>query len=121
MAAGLQGKDLAMRLGISRPYLTQIEKGDRTPAHELLIRLATELNTTPEWLLNGKHPQKPDPVSAEESASALRIADLERQLAVANETINNLSKALAVGRSVALRLPTRSAASARSGGKEQTA
>ena len=43
MAAGLQGKDLAKRLGISRPYLSQIERGQRHPSPELLMRLASEL------------------------------------------------------------------------------
>jgi transcriptional regulator with XRE-family HTH domain len=43
MAAGLQGKELAKRLGISRPYLSQIEKGLRHPSPELLTRLAAEL------------------------------------------------------------------------------
>jgi transcriptional regulator with XRE-family HTH domain len=43
MAAGLQGKELAKRLGISRPYLSQIEKGLRNPSPELLTRLAAEL------------------------------------------------------------------------------
>ena len=47
MAAGLQGKELAKRLGISRPYLSQIEKGVRHPSPELLTRLAAELKISP--------------------------------------------------------------------------
>jgi transcriptional regulator with XRE-family HTH domain len=47
MAAGLQGKELAKRLGISRPYLSQIEKGLRRPSPELLTRLAAELKISP--------------------------------------------------------------------------
>jgi len=47
MAAGLQGKELAKRLMISRPYLSQIEKGLRNPSPELLTRLAAELKISP--------------------------------------------------------------------------
>lgn len=111
MAAGLQGKDLAMMLGISRPYLTQIEKGVRHPAHELLTRLANELKVTPHWLLQGSHPtaqQAPEITDAD-----TRIAALESQLAIANDTINNLSKALAQGRTFAPPAPAPPASGAR--------
>jgi len=96
MAAGLQGKALSESVGISRPYLTQIEKGLRTPASELLTRLANVLQVTPHWLLNGTHPSNSE--SPEKIDVAARIADLERQLAIAQDTINNLSKVLAQGR-----------------------
>lgn len=103
MASGLQGKELAMRLGISRPYLSQIEKGSRIPANELLIRLASELKVTPHWLTHGDQPESvaielpaPCPNCA---TPQKRASDLEAQLTAANETIHNLSVALALGRS----------------------
>ena len=99
MSSGLQGKALAETVGISRPYLTQIERGLRTPASDLLTRLANVLQVTPQWLLHGTHP--PNSESPEKIDPAVRIADLERQLAIAQDTINNLSKALAQGRPVA--------------------
>ena len=124
MAAGLQGKELATRLGISSPYLSQLEKGDRTPSEDLLNRLANELQTTTHWLLFGSHASRPRVIAAsspprgasknevgkiagtrcapqekaESAALKVRIAELELQLASANETIHNLSVALAQGR-----------------------
>lgn len=57
MAAGMQGKELASRSGISSPYLTQLEKGQRLPSEDLLNRLAHELQVTSHWLLHGDHHQ----------------------------------------------------------------
>ena len=48
LSAGLQGKDLAKMVDISRPYLSQIEKGNRHPSGPLIGRLASALQTTPE-------------------------------------------------------------------------
>ena len=88
MASGLQGKELAMRLGISRPYLSQIEKGSRIPANELLIRLASELKVTPHWLTHGDQPESVAtelPAPCPNGATLQkRASDLEAQLTAAN-------------------------------------
>lgn len=55
MGMGLNGKQLAAQVGISAPYLTQLEKGLREPSGDLLNKLAIVLKTTPDMLLIGKH------------------------------------------------------------------
>lgn len=54
MGMGLNGKQLSAQVGISAPYLTQLEKGLREPSGELLNKLARVLKTTPDVLLLGK-------------------------------------------------------------------
>lgn len=84
MAAGLQGKDLAARLGISRPYMTQIEKGQREPSSDLLTRLAKELQVSTQWLLEGAHSDQPKLVERnenEEPVEAQKNADHKRRYA----------------------------------------
>jgi transcriptional regulator with XRE-family HTH domain len=54
MELGLKGKQLAELVGISAPYLTQLEKGLREPSGDLLNKLARSLDTTPDLLLSGK-------------------------------------------------------------------
>lgn len=120
MSAGLQGKDLAVRAGISGPYLTQLEKGQRVPSHDLLIRLADALQVETNWLLNGEHAdhvrllptkdtqdRKPGNTVREGlycyppddwSKLVSENEELKRQLEEARVVIKNLSSALALGR-----------------------
>ena len=111
MSAGLQGKDLAVRAGISGPYLTQLEKGVRAPSHELLSRLAESLQVSANWLSTGEHHDQPRLVPRSDHAGGVpdtsdalkaRIAALESELAEAHKTIHNLSVALSQGRAGAV-------------------
>ena len=54
MGLGMQGKDLAERLGVSAAYVTQLEKGKRVPSGGMLTQLAEILNVPVDWLLTGK-------------------------------------------------------------------
>lgn len=47
----LSQQDVADKVGISQPYLAQMEKGIRSPGVELLAPLADALSTTPDALL----------------------------------------------------------------------
>ena len=51
-ARRIQQTDLAQRLGISQPYLSLIEKGERPVDSELLGQIATALECRPEDLTN---------------------------------------------------------------------
>jgi transcriptional regulator with XRE-family HTH domain len=51
MEKGLQSKELAERLSISRPYMSQIEKGIRMPSEELLTKLSVVLEVSKDWLV----------------------------------------------------------------------
>jgi transcriptional regulator with XRE-family HTH domain len=140
MTAGLHGKDLAKQAGISPPFLSQIEKGQRHPSDDVLMRLAHALKVSDHWLLTGEHPQAERPASKSdllvrehkkavrenpeasyiandtEAALRARISDLEHDLAMARDTIHNLSAALA-GHSIQ---PTVAPASGAEGGGAQS-
>lgn len=47
----LSQKELAAKIGISTPALSNYEKGIKTPSVDNLIKLSVELNTTPNVLL----------------------------------------------------------------------
>lgn len=47
----LSQKELAAKIGISMPALSNYEKGTKTPSVDNLIKLSAELNTTPNELL----------------------------------------------------------------------
>lgn len=55
MELGLSGKALALRLGISQPYLSQMEKGSRDPSPDLLNKLADVLQIPIDVLWLGKN------------------------------------------------------------------
>lgn len=92
MAAGLQGKDLAKRLGISRPYLSQIERGQRHPSPELLTRLASELQ------ISFDDPAGAPPVPDRADPPAAPVCrypegcDLEAQLGMIRERLAEVGK-----------------------------
>jgi transcriptional regulator with XRE-family HTH domain len=45
-ALGIQQVALAGRVGITKPYMSQIESGSRQPAPDVLRRIADELGVT---------------------------------------------------------------------------
>lgn len=64
--------ELAKLAGIKQPYLTQIEKGKRSPSLDVLQRIAKALNTTVSELLG----EVPDPMSDDMK----RLIDMARGL-----------------------------------------
>lgn len=51
--AGLKQNVLAEKLGISNNYLSSIERGKEKPSLEILVRICTTLQVTPDYLLLG--------------------------------------------------------------------
>jgi len=50
--AGMTQGDLAKAVGITRPYLSQIERGDRRMTQEIKERIAKELGAEPKNLVD---------------------------------------------------------------------
>lgn len=48
---GVTQTDMALRLGVSQPYVNQLARGRRNPSLDLLRRLSAELGVTMEELL----------------------------------------------------------------------
>lgn len=42
--------ELAERIGVTAPYMSQIEYDKKFPSHELVVRIAQELNTSAGYL-----------------------------------------------------------------------
>ena len=49
----LKQKELAEKLGVSNNHLSGIELGKTSPSLEVFIRICTELDVTPDYLLEG--------------------------------------------------------------------
>jgi len=64
---GLSRRDVADRSGLSYPYVSQLENGDREPSLDALGRLAEALDTTTEDLLTAPR-HHPEPHLASRSA-----------------------------------------------------
>lgn len=109
MSAGLNGKTLAGMAGIAPAYLTQLEKGKRSPSPDLLIKLASVLRVDIESFGDEVNNGSDRAVREEcgfymaDTVQELksRIATLERELDQAREVIHNQSVALAQGRAIA--------------------
>ena len=50
---GIRQKDLAIRVGVTEAAISHYLKGDRIPRASVLARIADELETTSEYLMNG--------------------------------------------------------------------
>jgi len=76
LAMGMSQKDLADRLDIARPYLSQLERGDRNLNATIKSRIAQVLNVDPESLIDhGAHG-----IEAEETLlEAFRAIDVDQQ------------------------------------------
>ena len=48
---GLSQLELAHRVGISQVCLCRYESGERSPSYQILKRIATELNSTVDYLI----------------------------------------------------------------------
>jgi len=48
---GLRQRELAAAIGVRRPYLSAIENGRLTPGTQLVLKLATALDCTPNTIL----------------------------------------------------------------------
>jgi transcriptional regulator with XRE-family HTH domain len=49
-------EELATKLGVSRAVIANIERGDREPSRDLLLRIVTKCNINGHWLLTGTGP-----------------------------------------------------------------
>jgi transcriptional regulator with XRE-family HTH domain len=78
MGMGLNGKQLAAQVGISAPYLTQLEKGLREPSGELLNKLARVLKTTPDMLMLGKKVMRTRTITHQLSRHGIESSDLKQ-------------------------------------------
>ncbi len=58
-ASGLSQQDLAERASVTRPYLSNLERGQSSPTVDLIVRIAKALNQTPSELLD--HFEMSDP------------------------------------------------------------
>lgn len=59
--AELSLRQLASMVGISNPYLSQIERGLRAPSERVLHAIATSLRTTADTLMKQAAPVEPGP------------------------------------------------------------
>ena len=57
LGAGLSQEELAVRAGLKRSYLSDLERGTRNPTVRALGRIADALGVTPSGLL--KDPEEP--------------------------------------------------------------
>ncbi len=53
-ATGLTQASLADILDVSTAFISQIESGNRNPSHDLLLRIARELDTTVDYIISGR-------------------------------------------------------------------
>lgn len=92
----LRVSDLALTLGVSQSYLSQIELGKAVPADALLNRLAEVCGVEPDWLQTGRPPMfRKDLLEAIEARAAAlslehplrpsRFKDLLRQIRTSGE------------------------------------
>lgn len=49
----LKQKDLAEKIGVSNNHLSDIELGKSSPSLNVFVRICTELDVTPDYLLEG--------------------------------------------------------------------
>ncbi|GAA4607443.1 transcriptional regulator with XRE-family HTH domain [Actinoplanes octamycinicus] len=61
--AELSMRQLASMVGISNPYLSQIERGLRAPSERVLHAIATSLRTTADALMAEAEPAEPGPAA----------------------------------------------------------
>ncbi|MFI7542475.1 helix-turn-helix domain-containing protein [Actinoplanes sp. NPDC049599] len=68
--AELSMRRLAAMVGISGPYLSQIERGLRAPSDRVLHAIASSLRTTADALVDQASPEPPAPVAVLAAISA---------------------------------------------------
>jgi len=78
--AELPARQLASMVGISGPYLSQIERGLRAPSERVLQAIAGALRTSAETLRREAQPEgEPPPAVLEAIASDPRLSARQRQ------------------------------------------
>ncbi len=92
MEMGLSGTELARRIGKSQPYISDLERGQRTPSLPTLTALAQVLERPLSYFLAGDEdtqqaaPQKAD--WPERALPSPQVSELTKQLAA--ETVDQL-------------------------------
>lgn len=75
---GLTQENLGERLGVTGAFISQIEKGNRSPSYGLLLKISSELDVPLEYLVGGEVEGGADPTS-KVIASALRFIDSDKK------------------------------------------
>lgn len=57
--AGLTGRDLAKKIGISAPYYSGLECGNRQPSPKMVIKIGSTLKVSPDSLWEGRDERDP--------------------------------------------------------------
>lgn len=71
-------ENLGERLGVSGAFISQIERGNRSPSYGLLLKISNELDVSVEYLVGGEVEGVTDPTS-KVIASALRFVDSDNK------------------------------------------
>lgn len=74
---------LAEQIGISQGFLSEVENGNELPGREILFRLSENLDTTVDYLRNGKE-QTPQDVRIRKTMNWIESQDKETQALILN-------------------------------------
>ena len=86
---GLKQSEVSERAGISDPYMSNIERATSIPSIEVVMRLATALETTPDEFLVGTARHEDEEWKS--AAELLRTMD-EKQLKLARSLLSWLNE-----------------------------
>lgn len=76
---GLTGGAMAMRLGISRGYLSELENGKRMPGRRFVDALGSEFDVSPAYLIDGRGARyRSDPDGEPLAVASLRTVQRQR-------------------------------------------
>ena len=95
-AQKLSQTELAEKIGVTQPYITEIEKGKKTPSVDVLEKLCGALGCSADFLL-GIARQKHNTVKQNDGPSGLTLSpDLLREVMERNISADELKLALRV-------------------------
>ena len=76
---GIKQKDLAIRVGVTEAAISHYLKGDRIPRASVMAKIADELETTSEYLMNGTSSSSQDEVKYAVKLIARNAAQMSRE------------------------------------------
>lgn len=68
---GMTGRDIAKRLGVTEPMLSNYRSGKKLPAMKKAILLAIKLNVCVDWLLTGRGAKRPGAPNPDEDGNTI--------------------------------------------------
>jgi transcriptional regulator with XRE-family HTH domain len=86
--SGLKSSDLARHIGVSRAAVLYWERDVHKPGTEALLKLATFLSVSPEYLLNGPLLTMGERLVAARQRKGLRSTDLARRTGVSSAAVS---------------------------------